>query len=86
MFLLHIGSSGGAWLPSLCDEVGKERAPSGGAAAGRQIRQRHLLVWARLLHPAQTPEDHRGGASGHRQGGNSGEDGKGAAARLYWPL
>lgn len=52
------GTGRGARFLRLPDEAGAARAAPGGASAGRRVRQRHLPLRPRLLHPAPAPEDH----------------------------
>ncbi len=71
------GAGGGARVPDLRDEARDARATPGNPAARGQVRQRHLHLRARLLHPAASPEDHRRGAHLGGAAQRAGEDGKG---------
>ena len=69
------GSDGSAGFTDLHNEAGEEGSSPRGAAARRQVRQRYLTVWSRLLDTATTSEDCGGGAHHHRSPRGPGEDG-----------
>ena len=61
----HPGAERDPWLPSLPHEAGPARPAPGGPDPRRPVRERSVPVRARLFHPAEAPEDHRGGAGHH---------------------
>lgn len=52
-------------LPSLPHEAGPARPSPGGPAPRWPVWERRVLVRARLFHPAEASENHRGGAGHH---------------------
>lgn len=71
-------------LPHLSHEAGPARPSPRGPDPRRPVWERRVPVWARLLHPAAAPENHRGGTCHHRHTSCVRVHGAGGLCRARW--
>lgn len=79
-FFLNAGSDRGPWITHFHHATGSACEAPWGADISWWVWKCHLLVWTRLLHPEEAPEDHRGGSCHRRSCLNFRANGEGQFA------